>query len=492
LKKELFMRNITAIAVFTMFSFLGKSQVKLLVDNTTVIQDNFLGVNVVHNGTTYMPPAQIGKIQVNANPPEFQYHPISPDHRAILLKRLKDSGVKMVRTSFQPWYACGQQWNGTYQWNSQYMTAFYQWLSDMQTNNIEVALCLGHYFPADVYNWNYAGHQHEDIAKKYAEWASEAIHQLIEIRGFTNIKYCLLFTEPQATPTQDFQYPSAANNWELYKSVCLAIDQELKASGRRNLLKLVGPNNFPKYSESPDLWLGKAVAELDSVLDIYSGHHYNLGGYAQWSKLCQEIKEPTAKTLKPFWIDEYGGLEQEQSKPAYGITLALAVQAFLNAGAQNSFLWQWAEDIYPSANPAWGHEGFSLAWGLMPNVAQNTTPKPAYYAFTLISKFFNNKNTKVFATQSANNVLLSAAESEGKNVSILLTNTSGQAQSFVINFKKPLAHTSFYRYSYNPSDVKNYQNAQAIPYDTIVQNHSNTIQGIIPDGSMYVYSTLSK
>jgi hypothetical protein len=486
------MRLLTVLGMLFLKSFLGLGQQQLLVDNATVIQPKFLGVNVVHNGFTYMPQSQTGRIQVSQNPLQYEYHPMTDQARATLLKRLKETGVTLVRTSFQPWFACGQSWDGQYNWNSEYMEAFCLWLADMQANNIEVALSLGHYFPGDVYYWNYEGHKTENIAKKYAHWASEALHQLIEVKGFTHIKYAFLFTEPQATPTQDFQYAKGSNNWDLYKNVCLEIDKKLKADGRRNLVELVGPNNFPKYDQSPDLWLGKAVAELNNVFDIYAGHHYHQETYQAWTQLCQEIKKPIDKTQKPFWIDEFGGWEHEQGHVAYGQKLTVAIHAFMNAGAQSCFLWQFSEDIYPSANPAWGTEGFSLPWGLLPNVAKDTTPKPAFYSFALIGQFFNSKNEQILATKSAEKVLISAVKNDSNELSVLVSNTSEISQNISLNFSKKLGQRKLFRYTYNPAKSAELSLESLLQSDKTFEKVDKALIDNIPQGSIIVYSTIQK
>ena len=52
--------------------------------------------------------------------------------------------------------------------------------------------------------------------------------------------------------------PTGYTNWTYYKAVAQAIDNKLTADGRRNLIKLVGPNNT-----SDGAFAGQASTELN-------------------------------------------------------------------------------------------------------------------------------------------------------------------------------------------------------------------------------------
>lgn len=49
--------------------------------------------------------------------------------------------------------------------------------------------------------------------QNYANWASENLYQLIELRGYTNIKYIMLFTEQQRPSGKVPQGKTAYTLW---------------------------------------------------------------------------------------------------------------------------------------------------------------------------------------------------------------------------------------------------------------------------------------
>ncbi|MBZ5581170.1 MAG: hypothetical protein LAQ30_03010 [Acidobacteriia bacterium] len=110
------------------------------------------------------------------------------------------------------------------------------------------------------------------------------MREIVETRGFRNVKYLILCTEP--TSYNSGAVPPGETQWSYYAKAVRAIDARLRADGRRALVKLVGPNN-----SGGGVFLKEAVAELNDVIDIYSGHAYNKAGYDEWLAVCRKMAE---------------------------------------------------------------------------------------------------------------------------------------------------------------------------------------------------------
>jgi hypothetical protein len=462
--------------IILLFLFLHiqlKAQTVLSVNNNSIIQNNFLGINGVHNGTIYMNPQTMNGM--------------TAANRTIVYDRLVKMGVHLVRTVYSPWYAARGNWNGTYDWNSTQMTQFYSWLQDMKDRNIEVALTLGYYYPADTYNWTsgITGDVTNNL-NRIADWASQSIYQMVTVRGFTNVKYGILFTEPNTTPHNEVGGPPGGyDNWTYYKAVVTAIHNKLVSDGRRSLIKLVGPNNTTDGAYS-----AQAASELNNVIDIYSGHEYNKTDYTGWFNMATGIKNNIASTNKPFWIDEYGR-QNNRDVPEYGNYIAQAASAFINAGAQTSLIWQISEDYFSSAAyPGSVDNGFYMNFGSDRYVPSNNTPYPSWYALSLMTRYMGGAGTQVFSTTNSNSVYISAIKQSNGDYSFLVVNGNSSQQSVSVNISASIGGKILYRYCYDPATVSPNSSATVIGYSSTFSNVTTGFTDNLPALGVVIYSTI--
>lgn len=417
----------------------------LSVDTNTVIQKNFLGINAVYHAFTYMP--------------ESIEQGMNDDLRKIEFQRVKSSGIRIARTFYRPDWAMGDEAWSSPDWQSAKMQALYRWLAEMQKLNIDVALNIGWWFGRDVI-WNRDQHlaSYPDDMNKFAAWTSESLHQIIEVRGFTNVKYIFMFTEPDSNLGD---LPGGKKLWPYYKKVVRLVDKKLRSDGRRHLVKMITPNTTP-YAH----WLEKAAHELQDVTDIFASHNYNYTTYKEWYDLAINIRNQTKKTAKPFWIDEYGVQKMALRNTAiYGNILAQANAAFLNAGAQTTMLWILNDQYYPHplkyiSNGDAFEDGLHK-WGLFPWLPDNLAVRPAWYAFTMMSRLMGGGNgTKIYKTHGSENLHIAATGQGGSTsaydrcrTAIMVVNgdNKGHDYSLVINDKSGKAR---YRYLYDPARIK--------------------------------------
>lgn len=465
----------------------------LFVHNKEVLMDNFLGVNGVYHGFAFMP-EQLNKGMNEAD-------------REREFSRIKNMGLNITRTWYRPDWACGNNLYNDFNWQSVKMQAFYKWLDEMKKLNVDIALQAGWWFTKDTYfHFPDLGdkdsiHQNpEKDPERFATWIKESLHQLIKVKGYTNIKYLVLFTEPLNYKSGII--PTGFTQEEYYEKVCRSINAELIKAGLRDKIKIVAPNSG---STRNGQWVGWAKKNLDDVIDIYSWHAYNATRwnreYGGWKEIVELGKNKIAETGKPFWIDEYGnGIPNEliRTEPDYGNYIAQCITAFIKAGAQTSLIWLLMDQQYvdPLEN-ANGTDSFHNGvhrWGLTKwphdNIENSNEPYPAWYAFSMMSKYLGGKKgTKVFKTTNADSIYIIATNPGGKENSILVVNASHSKQKFNIKFTQNVDHT-FRRHLYDPANVKVDEKAELIEYDKEFRNVLDNLADEIPSRGVAIYTTM--
>ncbi len=401
------------------------------VDQDAVVQKDFLGINAVYHAFSHLP--------------ESREMGMTAALRTRELKRIKESGIRIVRSYYRPDWAMGDGPWLSPDWNSVKMQALYAWLADLQKIGVQVALNMGWWFPRDViWNRDQQLASYPDDLDAYCRWVSESVHQIVQVRGLSNLKYLVMFTEPN---DHFGDLPPGKGQWEYYREVVRAVNQRLTKDGRRGLVKLVGPNSTP----SP-MWLDRATQELNDTLDIYTTHVYGPRRYQEWLAFARQAQAMVAGTGKPLWIDEYGSQDAALRKSGqYGVFLAEANAAFLNAGAQSSFLWLLCDQYYPAPIKNLSNQDSFLDgkhnWGLLPWLPDNQGPRPAWEALVMMARLMGGTGVRVVKTTGPDDLPAASVVDAQGNPSVLLANPSPAAREIEIGFSTPPA-PPLYRYDY--------------------------------------------
>lgn len=222
------------------------------------------------------------------------------------------------------------------------------------------------------------------------------MRELVLVRGHTNVDTLLLFTEPLPDRNWPNGFPPGVTAEEEYAMLVRALHARMLADGTRSLVAFHGPNDGGLSSAAGVAALQWAVAELSDVLDIVSSHDYNRAGYAAWLALFVNATATVAPSGLDFFVDEggagsgYGG-EAVRNRSSYGTYVAAWQAALMNAGAANSFLWLLQDQYYagPCANLT-NNDSFVDGlhrWGLSFWLPDALAPRPAFYAFDIMSRF---------------------------------------------------------------------------------------------------------
>jgi hypothetical protein len=465
--------------------------VTLSVNTGAVIQDNFLGVNAVYHGTSSLPEA-------NANG-------MTDALRTIEYDRVGGMNLHIARSWYRPQYTYGNNYYGTPDWNTTNMTALYSWLQEMKDRNIEVALQMGWWFGSDLYNGDGLGKAPNttptanDIGN-FKHWVSDSLNQIVNVKGFTNVKYIVMFTEGNTDlygPAPS-GYSTVNSGWAYYKAVVTAVHEQLVTDGTHDLVKIVAGETHPAPR-----WVENIRDELASYCDIVSSHEYDFAGgapqgYSFWYNIAANIRSKCGAL--PYWFDEYGNFDITYRGTAdYGNFLAQANAAFINAGAQTSLLWILMDQQYPYPIEDYG-QGASWnstaewvngiqRWGLGNWLPQNRTPRPGWYSFALMSKYLGGPGTKVYQTTNSGGIYISATKPTSNDWTVMVVNGNDSAQDITVNCTGAINKT-LYRYLYNPNTIAPTSDAKLIGYDCVFSNVSTRLDDTMPAKGVAIYSSI--
>lgn len=451
------------------------------------VQSGFLGITAVHNGSVYMNP------QTSRG--------MNATNRAELYRRLQASGIKLVRTQTHTWWAARDKWDGTFNWNSTEMNQFYAWCQDMKDMGIDIAITLPYYYLSEITNWGGTNENGQpasmnDVANnisKLSTWASEFVYQLVTVKGFTNVKYAYLFTEPNSTHTEVGNIPAGYTFWSFYKEVVTGIHNKLVADNRRSLIKLIGPNMVGAIGGAiGNTYLDNAVADLNNVIDIYSSHAYDYTTYANWKNYMDNQRSKIASTGKPFWHDEGGPITASNfSSENWGTILGSMSAATINSGTQTINVWQYGQDYYSSAYYLQPDTGFFMDYGCDRFIPENPTPYPTWYALTLLTKYLaGGPNTVAYSTTNSSGVVISAIKNDANQYSFLVVNENTTNADVTVNLSSAINRT-LYRYLYDPSVVKPTSTPNLRGYDRTLASVGSSFTDTLPPKSFAIYSSIA-
>jgi hypothetical protein len=398
-----------------------KSNVK--INREKIINDDYAGSCGVYHGFSYMPlPEEMG---------------LTGEVREREFKRVEAMQLKVARTWFRP------------DFSRDMMKRFNMWLERMQKLGVDVALQSGWWFTKDV--WYFAHEKHNDpeytksadnfrlCCDKLAAWIAKALEYFIVVRGYTHIKYLVLFTEP--TSYRSGPVPDGIGDFEAYEICCRKIHEKLIAYGLRDRIRLMGPNGvFLSYD---DVQLKNAVERMDDIIDIYTLHTYSwtdsswmknkefiMTGYEGWLKHAGFMRKIAAKTGKPVWTDEYGLSgqgERYRDTVWYGNFIAQANAAFINGGLDGSFIWLLFDQKYftDTTNNDSFYKGVHR-WGTcyMPgdDVPEPENARPSWYVLSLLSRYMSAGCAKVYDISFGDGICAAATEPSPGKTSLLIVN----------------------------------------------------------------------
>ena len=248
----------------------------LFIKNSAPVQKDFWGNGAIYHGYAGMPD-DAGRVYTEEQCEEEA-------------RRVADLRLKIART-FYGWWAWDEA-TDTWDWDNERMRPFYRWLQRMKDIGVTVALNTGWCMPGDINSTSWNGKSPftvegdwEASLVNYGNWVSETFYQLVEKRGFDNVKIFVMFTEPQnGSPKTVSEDKTIYDCW--HEAVRAAHDA-LVRDGYRDRIVIMGPNEGSTTTSRMLKWVAENASD---IVDIYSSHNY------QWVPATKREFIKTGKT----------------------------------------------------------------------------------------------------------------------------------------------------------------------------------------------------
>lgn len=511
----------------------------LKIDNSKAVQDNFLGINAVWQGFMYMPDAY-GR--------DYTEKQIAEE-----LDRVKKMELKMARTYYDWSLTAVYNEDGSvkknadgsicWDYDNEIMQGLYKWFDALKELNIQVALNLG--WGANVLgettvfgrNNPFYGMTVEEVTKAYSDWVAKSIEEIVVKRGYTNVTYGIVFTEPyikyniygknmKELTVEDKKLSGgelSQTDWYVDYAVPSVVSA-LKNAGLRDKIKLVGPNvvvpdDLDNHPNAATITVRERVQwyveKLDNYIDVYSFHWYaprypgtgsvEMDMYADnvdmQSYHISEFTSVLNETGKELWFDELNYSYVNSGQATHnavihnwsGTQLSELLLANMNAGLQNAFLWSLNDMQWPLRNNTSGEfeKGIHMT-GTYPSLNTSATPYAQYYGYSLLSKYLGGgEGTCVFEGTGKKGVYSTMVKQSNGDITVMVINTNISKQAFKIDFKEVLSENGvkLNRHLYDPEKISPNSNADIIEIDKVFTNVSEHLQDILPPGGVALYTT---
>lgn len=275
------------------------------------------------------------------------------------------------------WFCYDTNHVGQYAWNSPQMTEFYKMMDFYKENDIDIMSGLWGGGSREFY-------QSDDFAKLQAD----LIHQLMIVKGYTNITVYTPSNEPLGVYGDDFS---------LWSTMITKLHTELINRGL--------PNNMLVGADSWGDWMWLPAQEHKDILVGYDFHHYlNNSPDDTYRKLYhKELEEDMVKfaslirakdaTNKPILVTETAPIPASLIDwPNLSTTPTMLLQSSYEYGLNN---WDYGIQLARSgisSGLAWALDGVdqgknSGMWN-MAGAYGGMTLRPWYYTWQLMCRYF--------------------------------------------------------------------------------------------------------
>lgn len=382
------------------------------VDRDDVIQEDFLGIGVNLIPTVLME---------NNRSKGYDESLWQIDRERILTLQ-----PKVARVWFQiDWM---EQDKGSYDFDTDKMRAFYEYLDVLQLAGTEIELNFGWKNGREVHDWfGFDGVNPRISAPQdvdaFGDSAAALIEELVEGRGYHNVKYLSFYNEPGHG--YDFVTPGDVSAVMHYERMARAVHDQLVEDDLRDLVKIWGPEEW----QAPG-WTEYMARVGGDFFDLYTFHVYG-GTYAT---LSDEIQKRTSQTYGgEVGMTEFGfsGRYDSRWDAGYGnYVIKLA-----NEGVKVGLIWQlngvWLED------PDEGVDTNST-YTLWDSLAVAEKPNQRYYEAGPLMRYIPGHSTVVRTNVSASGIRAATfLSADGETTTVVEVDDSPTTRSIDVDLDLP-------------------------------------------------------
>lgn len=431
---------------------------------------------------------------------------IGDDDFSILNTRIKKSGISFTRMWAQPdwWEPVNDNSDPNimndagFTWNNNEMQSMYKYLDALKALNVTVELNNFHSDYKKLYPWmmwtqDTLSAPASDKISEFAECMVALVKHLVVTKGYTNVKYLALYSEPESGL---FIPPTGYDPLTYHKSIVQAVYNRLVSEGLSSQVKIVAPEVVMPTTNG-EAWYSDYTANMGSYVGGYTIHAFTGSQELQdgtfASKLStyinqKNINDPSGST-KPLMFTENANIPIRGTFEA-GLSFASIVAHGLSKGVAAFSQWRLYDDIYPPpirVNQTMTAEGDS-GWGWWGHKQEDWTPKFKYYINTLLSKYVQPGSTSYSTSSSDNRVNAAIVKNSSGKYTIIIVNWSTDTVSASYTLQQSI-NTTFKKYKFQETVMLDSNVSLSASIGTLAVN-GTTFTDSIPPRTVYVYTDI--
>jgi hypothetical protein len=440
--------------------------------------------------------------------PESAEHGLTDVGRDRELAYVRHARLAVARTWFGSDWTM-PEWGGHLQWDTVRFKGFIRWLEATAAAGCDVALNGGWWFPESVRSSTPPGEipPTSDDLEIFVRWLTESVRYLRVELGFSHVRYIHLFTEPREFGGYG-TLPDGEDVRSYYAKVVRAVSDRLKGIDElRDQVKLVAPNSVPLGTSR--VALQDAVADLSDVVDVFSCHDYGnfeestIGSrrYDAWYEAVSlgvsDVRRAGCEA--PFWLDEHGWLTRSPADEAYRDTADYGTYAVesalgaLNAGAETSMLWLFADQHYAwPLHEATGVDSFESGchrYGLMPWHADRALVRPGWFSFALASRALGGGGLVHDVHVDQHGIHAAVVSHPSDDTSAVFVNATDGPANIAVHLEPLNGRSSVNRYLVDPELLPNDPFSFTDMGDLRLPLAHGTFDDVIPAGAVMVVTS---
>lgn len=333
---------------------------------------------------------------------------------------LSDMRLRVARMFFN--YAWWEPEPGQYDFEGDDLQNYVKTVALFRDNGVHVNVCpWGDFHAYAAWQKDPGGNRapRPDKVEASARSLAALLRYLLVDKGLDNVKYVTLLNEPDCVHIQyDIQR---------YKQGIRYLAEALEEYGIREKVQIVGSDDSSPPISGINPWFEFSVTpDIVDCYDIVGSHTY-CHYFPTMPLLKKWIGDRRAAIARitdrpiPFAVMEFGhGMQPgENERYIYGLFAAAFALTAMNSGAVMLSFW--------SLMDTWYDDQLYSLWGMIRYKEHNFEPKPPYYAYALLCRYFAY-GSRIYPLDCADSDefcgSVSVEEDSGK-LSVALVNYSG-------------------------------------------------------------------
>ncbi|GCE24804.1 hypothetical protein KDA_02880 [Dictyobacter alpinus] len=397
--------------------------------------------------------------------------PLTQKQWQTLFTRVDKLHPNWIRSMFDIKWFCPDGKVGEYNFDSSEMRAWYPILDYAHSHHITVV----------IGSWNHG--PWAPGSSDYAEALGDLAQYLIKEQGYDDIRYINGLNEPDTKL-------SSFGDWEkLAQTISTALNQR----GLYDKLTLIGPD-----TSQTNGWITNSGLpwNAQTMLGAYEWHNYiNTCCEIRQGQVEQNFKPQIDRLInvdpanKPVLIGEMGWGYQKDAKDnqyqvqnyQYGVEIVDYAVQLARAGVSGGSAWDLDDAMH---NKVWG----------MWNILKDSPPRPWFYSWSLLCKYFPS-NATIYRPTNPSNVRVLAAHLSGANAqdnthwSVLLVNRNDRATNIALSLPSKEQPTAFTMYTYSEKQLEASRDLSLQPIAITRQQKDHRLLTQVPANSIVLLSS---